>query len=143
MPESRQPHNRVINRSCCDRTLLAVALGPNNHQLTSTPSPSYPDSEMVDDDDEIHSRLSNGGQSYFDMDEAFCARMRMAIEAGLERAPIGVVTTPGTKNPKYVPTEPSPLASSLGGMDLSIGTLTGRSVHRPVLACRRRVSINS
>jgi hypothetical protein len=23
------------------------------------------------------------------------------IEAGLEKAPIGVVTTPGTKNPKY------------------------------------------
>jgi hypothetical protein len=69
---------------------------------------------MVDDDDdnEIHARLSNGGQSYFDMDEAFCARMRKAIEAGLERAPIGVVTTPGTKNPKYVPTEPLPLVSS-------------------------------
>jgi len=64
-----------------------------------------------DDDDEIHPRLSNGGQSHFDMDEAFCARMRAAIEAGLERAPIGVVTTPGTKNPKYVP-EPRPLVSS-------------------------------
>jgi hypothetical protein len=49
---------------------------------------------MVDDDDEIHARLSNGGQSHFDMDEAFCARMRKAIEAGLEKAPIGVVTTP-------------------------------------------------
>jgi hypothetical protein len=34
------------------------------------------------------------------MDEAFCARMRAAIDAGLENAPIGVVTTPGTKNPK-------------------------------------------
>ena len=33
--------------------------------------------------------------------EAFCARMRKAIEAGLENAPIGVVTAPGTKNPKY------------------------------------------
>ena len=65
-----------------------------------------------DDDDEIHPRLSNGGQSQFDMDEAFCARMRKAIEAGLEKAPIGVVTTPGTKNPKYVPTEPRPLVSS-------------------------------
>ena len=73
---------------------------------------------MVDDDDEIqsedetHSHLTNGGRSHFDMDEAFCARMREAIEAGLERAPIGVVTTPGTKNPKYVPTEPLPLVSS-------------------------------
>jgi hypothetical protein len=46
------------------------------------------------------------------MNEAFCARMRMAIAAGLESAPIGVVTTPGTKNPKYVPTEPRPLVSS-------------------------------
>jgi len=67
---------------------------------------------MVDDDDEIHPRLSNSGQTHFDMDEAFCTRMRKAIEAGLEKAPIGVVTTPGTKNPKYVPAEPLPLASS-------------------------------
>jgi hypothetical protein len=67
---------------------------------------------MTDDDDEIHSRLSNGGRTHFEMDEAFSARMRAAIEAGLERAPIGVVTTPGTKNPKYVPTEPLPLVSS-------------------------------
>jgi hypothetical protein len=52
------------------------------------------------------------------MDEAFCARMQAAIEAGLESAPIGVVTTPGTKNPKYVPAEPWPLISSLGAMDL-------------------------
>ena len=42
---------------------------------------------------------------YFEMDEAFCARMRKAIEAGLESAPIGVVTTPGTKHPKYVSDE--------------------------------------
>ena len=68
--------------------------------------------EMIDNDDEVQSSLTNGGRSYFDMDEAFCARMRNAIEAGLEKAPIGVVTTPGTKNPKYVPTEPRPLASS-------------------------------
>jgi hypothetical protein len=40
------------------------------------------------------------------------ARMRAAIETGLESAPIGVVTAPGTKNPKYVPTEPRPLVSS-------------------------------
>jgi hypothetical protein len=44
------------------------------------------------------------------MDEAFCARMRAAIEAGLESAPVGIVTTPG----KYVPAEPRPPASSLG-----------------------------
>ena len=52
-----------------------------------------------DDDDEIHLHVTYA--SYFDMDEAFCARMRMAIAAGLETAPIGVVTTPGTRKPKY------------------------------------------
>jgi hypothetical protein len=57
-------------------------------------------------------RVANGKPSSFDMNEAFYARMRKAIEAGLESAPIGVVTTPGTKNPKYVPTEPRPLVSS-------------------------------
>ena len=48
----------------------------------------------MSDDDEV--RLSNR------MDDAFCAAMRAAIEAGLESAPIGVITTPGTKKPKYV-----------------------------------------
>ena len=67
---------------------------------------------MIDNDDEIQSSLTTGGRSHFDMDEAFCARMRKAIEAGLEKAPIGVVTTPGTKNPRYVATEPRPLVSS-------------------------------
>jgi hypothetical protein len=46
------------------------------------------------------------------MDDAFCTRMREAIAAGLENAPIGVVTTPGTKNPRYVPAKPLPLPSS-------------------------------
>ena len=63
-------------------------------------------------DSEIITSLTNGGPSYFEMDAAFCARMRMAIKAGLESAPIGVVTTPGTKNPKYIPTVPPPLVSS-------------------------------
>ena len=67
------------------------------------------------DDDEIHLHVTYA--SHFDMDEAFCARMRIAIAAGLENAPVGVITTPGTKNPKYGPTEPSPLASSLGDMN--------------------------
>ena len=61
----------------------------------------------MSDDDEFRrvaeiERAANGKPSYLDMDEA---RMRMAITAGLESAPIGVVTTPGTQNPKYVPTE--------------------------------------
>jgi hypothetical protein len=73
---------------------------------------------MIDEDDgEIHPRLSNGGRTHFEMDEAFCGRMRAAIEAGLERAPIGIVTTPGTRNPKYVPAEPSPLPSSQRAME--------------------------
>jgi hypothetical protein len=64
------------------------------------------------DDDEIQSLVTYGGPSYLDMDEAFRARMLKAIEAGLENAPIGVVATPGTKNPRYVPTELRPLVSS-------------------------------
>jgi hypothetical protein len=47
-------------------------------------------------------RAANGRPSHFEMDAAFCARMHAAIAAGLECAPTGVVTTPGTKNPRYV-----------------------------------------
>jgi hypothetical protein len=49
-------------------------------------------------DDETHLHVTYA--SHFDMDEAFSARMRAAIAAGLENAPIGVVTAPGTKKPK-------------------------------------------
>jgi len=69
------------------------------------------------DDDEIQSHVTNGGPSYLEMNWAFCARMRAAIEAGLESAPIGVVTTPGTKNPKYLAAEPRPLPSSQRAME--------------------------
>jgi hypothetical protein len=62
-------------------------------------------------DDEIHSQLAN---AYLAMDDAFCARMRKAIATGRESAPIGVVTTPGTQNPKYVSTEVWSLSSSSG-----------------------------
>jgi hypothetical protein len=62
------------------------------------------------DDDEVQSHATY--RTHFAMDEAFCARMLRAIEAGLESAPVGVITTPGTKNPRYVPTEPRPLVSS-------------------------------
>ena len=77
----------------------------------------------MSDDDEFRrvaeiERAANGKPSYLDMDEAFCARMRMAIMAGLESAPIGVVTTPGTQNPKYAPTEHLwPQVSPLVDMD--------------------------
>ena len=53
-------------------------------------------------DDQVQSYVTYGGPSHFDMDDAFCARMRAAIKRGLESAPIGVITTPGTQNPKYV-----------------------------------------
>ena len=70
----------------------------------------------MSDDDEVRSLLAN---VYLAMDDAFCARMRRAIFAGLESAPIGVITTPGTRNPKYVPTEVwLPASSSLCDMDL-------------------------
>ena len=52
----------------------------------------------MSDDAEAHRRSTYA--SHFGMDEAFCAAMRAAIEAGLESAPIGVVTTPGTQHPK-------------------------------------------
>jgi hypothetical protein len=68
---------------------------------------------MSDDDIPLHAMY---GANHFAMDEAFCARMRAAIKAGLERAPIGVITTPGTSNPKYVPADPWPPASSLGAI---------------------------
>jgi hypothetical protein len=57
---------------------------------------------MSDELDEIQADVINGQSTQIERDEAFCTRMRMAIDAGLENAPIGVVTTPGTKNPKYV-----------------------------------------
>jgi hypothetical protein len=71
----------------------------------------------MSDDNQIH--LTNGGPSYLDMDDAFCVRMRAAIAAGLENAPTGVITTPGTKNPKYVPTKSRPLVSSQRAIELA------------------------
>ena len=58
----------------------------------------------MSDDNEIQTYRTNG-ISHFKMDEAFCARMRAAIAAGLESAPLGIIAAPGTKNPKYVPTK--------------------------------------
>jgi hypothetical protein len=61
----------------------------------------------MNDDDVIQrlteiERIANGKPSYVGMDAAFCGRMRAAITAGLECAPTGVITTPGTENPRYV-----------------------------------------
>ena len=67
------------------------------------------------DDDEVYLDVTYA--SHLDMDEAFCARMRSAIAAGLESAPIDVVTTPGTKKPKHIPAEHCPLIPSPGAMD--------------------------
>ena len=67
------------------------------------------------DDEDFHLHVAYA--SHLDIDDAFCTRMREAIAAGLENAPIGVVTTPGTKNPRYVPTKPLPLPSAQGAME--------------------------
>jgi 2-succinyl-5-enolpyruvyl-6-hydroxy-3-cyclohexene-1-carboxylate synthase len=67
------------------------------------------------DDEEIHLHVTYA--SHVDMDEAFCACMRIAIAAGLENAPTCVITTPGTKKPKHMPTEHCPLVPSPGAMD--------------------------
>jgi len=61
----------------------------------------------MSDDDEFRrvaeiERAANGKPSHLQMDAAFCGRMYAAIRAGLESAPTAVITTPGTKNPKYV-----------------------------------------
>jgi len=66
----------------------------------------------MSDDDETHLHLTYA--THLDMDDAFCTRMCAAIAAGLESAPVGVVTTPGTQTPRYVPAEPRPLASPSG-----------------------------
>jgi hypothetical protein len=70
-------------------------------------------------DEEIQETAESESAAYgiFAQDEAFCVRMRWAIAAGLEHAPIGVVTTPGTKNPRYVPAKPRPLSSSQRAME--------------------------
>jgi hypothetical protein len=74
--------------------------------------------EMSDDDEIEHvTEIERGKPSHVNMDEAFRVRMLKAIAAGLENAPIGVVTTPGTKKPKYVLTEVRPLTSSSGDMN--------------------------
>ena len=75
----------------------------------------------MSDDDEIQrlteiERITNGKRSYLDMDAEFCARMHAAIAAGLESAPTGVITTPGTRNPKYIPTKQ--VVRFLQGIDL-------------------------
>jgi hypothetical protein len=65
------------------------------------------DHRVMRDNDEFRrvaeiERAANGKPSHLQMDEAFRARMHAAIAIGLESAPIGVVTTPGTQNPRYV-----------------------------------------
>ena len=62
---------------------------------------------LMSDDNEFRrvaeiERAANGKLSYVQMDAAFCTRMHAAITAGLESAPTGVITTPGTQNPIYV-----------------------------------------
>ncbi len=90
-------------------------------QLTAPTSKSFSRLELAlcdngeMSDDEIQSYVTNG-PDHFDMDEKFCARMRVAIAAGLESAPDGVVTTPGTKNPRYIPTKRMALSQGDGSL---------------------------
>jgi hypothetical protein len=72
---------------------------------------------MSEEPDEIQVDVTNDQPTQIERDEAFCARMRAAIAAGLENAPVGVVTTPGTKNPIYVPAKTLPLPSSQRAME--------------------------
>jgi hypothetical protein len=53
-------------------------------------------------DDELPPYIENGKPGHSAMDAKFCARIHAAIAEGVESAPIGVVTAPGTKNPRYV-----------------------------------------
>jgi hypothetical protein len=41
----------------------------------------------MNDNDQIQSSLTNGGPGYLEMNDAFCARMRKAIEAGAGKCP--------------------------------------------------------
>jgi hypothetical protein len=66
------------------------------------------------------------------MDEAFCACMRIAIAAGLENAPVGVITTPGTKNPKYVSAEHWVAKLFVG----QCGLLVGDNINDAVMSLR-------
>jgi hypothetical protein len=90
---------------------FALAIPHLGREKSVSPDDKPPNGEMSDELDEIQADVTNGQSSQIESDEAFCARMRAAIEAGLENAPIGVVTTPGTKHPKYVSAEPLPLGS--------------------------------
>ena len=49
---------------------------------------------MDNDDEPLHFDAKAARCRYENMDEEFCVRMRQAIEAGLERAPMG-----STKHP--------------------------------------------
>ena len=49
------------------------------------------------------SEISYNEDNLIKWDKRFVAHLRQAIAAGLEQAPIGISTAPGTKFPKYVP----------------------------------------
>jgi len=88
--------------------MLLFALPQESQEIPSFPPFLIDTLNMgMSDDTERQSRLVR-------MDEAFRARLHAAIEAGLEKAPVGVVTTPGTQSPKYVPGEPRLPASPSG-----------------------------
>ena len=121
-----------LSEPCHDNTLSFKGLDIRSRPLTFQPLPlasihtKRPQIERtfvgagvrdvgdlaMSDDDETHLHVTYA--THLDMDDAFCASMRIAIAAGLESAPVGVVTTPGTKNPRYLPTEHCPLVPAPG-----------------------------
>ena len=56
----------------------------------------------MSNDAELPPYIESGKPSHLEMDAKFCARLHAAIAAGVEKPPTGVVTRPGTKNPRYV-----------------------------------------
>src|SRR5690242_9099893 len=101
-------------RCCIDSSHLPDERRETLPSFAHQYAPNGEMSDQLDGPDEIQADdAANGQTTQIERDRAFCARMRVAIAAGLENAPIGVVTAPGTKNPKYVATEPRrPLFSS-------------------------------
>jgi hypothetical protein len=67
-------------------TLLSLGAGPLGY---ATWGPFF-DRAPMSDDDETYTDVAYA--SHFDMDDAFCARMHIAIAAGLEHAPIGSIS---------------------------------------------------
>jgi hypothetical protein len=99
----------------------------------------------MSDDDETHLH-EPACFTHLDMDEAFCTRMRMAIELGLESAPVGIITTPEPKIQNtlqqsrwYASAKAATFGFSrgLGQTSASSEARGGRGLGRPTIKCTR------